>query len=185
MVEDIILDAKIRMNKSIEALKNELAKIRTGRANPGLLEHIVVPYYGTDTPLNQVSSISVADARTLTVTPFEKPLLGDIEKAILKSDLGLNPITSGENIRIPLPPLTEERRRDMTKQVKQIAESSRVSIRNVRRDMNQQFKELLHEKLVSEDENHKAEDKAQKVINDYVQQVDQICEQKEKDLMSL
>ncbi len=185
MTDDIIAEAKTRMNKSLDALRAELAKIRTGRAHPSLLEHIMVSYYGNDTPLNQVASISVTDARTLTISPWEKPLLADIEKAILKSDLGLNPVTSSDNIRIPMPPLTEERRIAMTKQVKQIAEASRVSIRNVRRDMNQQFKEMLHEKLLSEDESHKAEEKAQKVIDHYIQQADQIAKEKEQDLMSL
>ena len=185
MTDDIIQKARSRMDKSLDALKAELAKIRTGRAHPGLLEHIVVPYYGNDTLLNQVASVTVTDARTLTITPWEKPLIQDIEKAILKSGLGLNPVTSGENIRIPVPPLTEERRIAMTKQVKQIAETSRVSIRSVRRDMNQQFKELLNDKLLSEDESHKAEEKAQKVINDYISQVDKIAHGKEQDLMSL
>lgn len=185
MVEDIINDANERMAKSIEALKHALAKLRTGRAHPSLLEQVMVPYYGSDTPLSQVASVTVTDARTLQVSPWEKPMLAIVEKAIMQANLGVNPANNGEVIRIPLPPLTEDRRRDMTKLVGAEAESAKVAIRNIRRDMNSDFKQLEKEKEISEDDLRRAEDRAQKVTDKFVAEVDACVAQKEKDLMEI
>lgn len=185
MISDIHQDASTRMNKSIEALKHEFSKIRTGRAHPSLLDQINVSYYGTDTALSKVANIAVEDARTLTITPWEKNMVSVIEKAILKSDLGLNPNTNGMVIRIPLPPLTEQRRRDLVKVVKQEAENGRISIRNIRRDANHEIKEALKEKLVSEDEARAAEEKIQKLTDQYIKEVEKLLEAKEADLLSL
>jgi ribosome recycling factor len=185
MIEDIQKDADIRMGKSIEALKHDLTKLRTGRAHTSLLDHITVDYYGTETPLNQVATVSVAEARMLTVTPWEKNMVQAIEKAIMTSDLGLNPATSGTVIRVPLPPLTEERRRDMIKVVRQEGENAKVAIRNIRRDANGDFKDLLKDKEITEDEERQAEAAIQKLTDKYVAKVDEMLEAKEKDLLEL
>lgn len=183
MIDEILKDAEIRMGKTIEALKNDLSKMRTGRASTGLLEHITVSYYETDSPLNQVANVAVADARTLTVTPWDKGMVKSIEKAIMESGLGLNPVTAGEVIRVPLPPLTEERRKEMIKLVGHEAEASRVAIRNIRRDANGDFKTMLKEKEISEDEERKAEGQVQKLTDKKIAEVDAAFEAKEKDLM--
>lgn len=185
MIDEITEDAERRMQKSIEALKNELAKIRTGRAHPSLLDHITVDYYGSETALSQVANVSVEDARTLSITPWEKPMVKVIEKAIMNSDLGLNPATAGTVIRVPMPPLTEERRRDLVKVVRAEAEGSRVAIRNIRRDANSDFKSLQKEKEISEDEERGAQDGIQKLTDKYVAEVDSLLEKKEKDLMAI
>lgn len=185
MINDIISDAQTRMQKSIAALKNELSKLRTGRAHPSLLEHIRVSYYGSDTPLSQVAAITVENARMLTVTPWEKNIVADVEKAIMKSDLGLNPSTAGTVIRIPLPPLTEERRRDLAKVVREEAERARISIRNIRREANTDFKDLLKAKDISEDEERKAEADVQKVTDKFIAEVEVVATEKEKDLMEI
>lgn len=185
MINDIQQDAASRMGKSIEALKHEFSKIRTGRAHPSLLDQISVSYYGTDSSLSQVANIAVEDARTLTITPWEKNMVQVIEKAILKSDLGLNPATTGMTIRIPLPPLTEQRRRELVKVVKHEAENGRVAIRNIRRDANTAIKDALKEKLISEDDARNAEDKIQKITDQYVKEVEKLLEAKEADLLSL
>lgn len=185
MINDIKKDAETRMGKSVESLKTELSKLRTGRAHTSLLDHITVEYYGSQVPLNQVANISVADPRTLAVTPWEKPMVQKIEKAIMDSDLGLNPATAGEVIRVPLPALTEERRKDMIRVVRQEGESARVAIRNIRRDAISDFKSLLKEKEITEDEEHKAEDDMQKLTDKYIAKVDELLELKEKDLMEI
>ena len=185
MISDIHQDAATRMGKSIDALKHEFSKIRTGRAHPSLLDQISVSYYGTESSLSQVANIAVEDARTLTITPWEKAMVSVIEKAILKSDLGLNPATNGMVIRIPLPPLTEERRRDLVKVVRHEAENGRVAIRNIRRDANSEIKEALKEKLISEDEAHAAEEKIQKLTDQYIKEVEKLLENKEADLLSI
>ena len=185
MIEEITEDAKTRMGKSVEALKTELAKLRTGRAHPSLLDHITVDYYGAQTPLSQVANVAVEDARTLTVTPWEKSMVPVIEKAILESDLGLNPNTAGTVMRIPLPPLTEERRKDMIRIVRQEAEQARVAIRNIRRDANQHLKELTREKEISEDEERRAQEGIQKLTDRFIAEVDKLLEAKEKELMEI
>lgn len=185
MINDIKKDAETRMGKSVESLKSELTKLRTGRAHTSLLDHIMVEYYGSQVPLNQVANISVADARTLTVQPWEKPMVQKVEKAILESDLGLNPATAGEIIRVPLPALTEERRKDMIRLVRQEGENARVAIRNIRRDAISDFKSLLKEKEITEDEEHKAEDDMQKLTDKYIARVDEALDVKEKDLMEI
>jgi ribosome recycling factor len=185
MIDDIKAETADRMAKSVESLKHELVKLRTGRANPALLEHLTVPYYGTDTPLNQVASITVGDARTLVITPWEKQLVGAIEKAILASDLGLNPATAGTVIRIPLPPLTEERRRDLVKVVRHEGENARVAIRNIRRDANADLKDLLKEKEITEDDERRAQDAVQKLTDKYIGEVEKVLVTKEAELMEV
>ncbi|PPD04304.1 MAG: ribosome recycling factor [Methylobacter sp.] len=185
MISDIQQDAATRMAKSIEALKNEFSKIRTGRAHPSLLDQIVVSYYGTETALTQVANVAVEDARTLSITPWERNMVQAIEKAILKSDLGLNPSTNGVVIRIPLPPLTEDRRKALVKVVKNEAENGRVAIRNIRRDANTEIKEELKEKLISEDEARAGEEKIQKLTDQYIKEVEKLLEMKEADLLSI
>lgn len=185
MLEDIKKDAAERMAKCVVAYRNELKRMRTGRANTSLLEHIHVDYYGGEVPLSQVANVSVEDARTLTVVPWEKQMVPVIEKAIMKSDLGLTPATAGTVIRVPLPALTEERRRDLTKVVRHEAEGARVAIRNVRRDVMHELKDLLKEKLVSEDDDHRAQDEVQKLTDKYVAEVDQVLAEKEKELMQV
>jgi len=175
----------VRMQKSIDSLKGELAKVRTGRAHPSLLEHIMVDYYGSDTPLSQVASIGVEDARTLTITPWERPMVQAIEKAIMKSDLGLNPNSAGAVIRVPMPQLTEERRRDLVKVVRNEGENGKIAIRNIRRDANSDFKSLEKEKEISEDQERKAQDDIQKLTDKYVKEVDSLVDIKEKDLMKV
>jgi ribosome recycling factor len=185
MIEDIKKDADNRMRKSIDALKAELTKLRTGRAHTSLLDHITVDYYDNKTPLNQVASITVSDARTLTVVPWEKNMVSVIEKAIITSDLGLNPAVSGMNIRVPLPPLTEERRKDLVKVVRQEGENARVAIRNIRRDANNDLKALNKEKEITDDELRKAEDDMQKMTDKYVKEVETTLAAKEKDLLEI
>ncbi|HEX7045741.1 MAG TPA: ribosome recycling factor [Burkholderiales bacterium] len=184
-VDQIKKDAESRMAKSLEALRSDLGKIRTGRAHPGLLDHVRVDYYGTKTPLNQLANISAADARTLMVSPYDKNALPAIEKAIRESDLGLNPAAAGQTLRIPLPPLTEERRRDLTKHVHREGENAKVAIRNVRRDANQQLKELLKKKLISEDEDKRAEEGVQKVTDRFIAEVDKLVAAKEQEIMQI
>jgi ribosome recycling factor len=185
LVEDILEDANERMGKSLDSLQQAFSKIRTGRANPALLDGILVPYYGTDTPLNQVASISVEDARTLALSPWEKPMIPEIEKAILKSDLGITPVTSGDIVRVPLPPLTEENRRDLARQAKQEAENGRIAIRNIRRDAIADIRELVKEKMVAEDEARKAEERVQAHTDARVAEVDAALAAKETDLMEI
>jgi ribosome recycling factor len=185
MINDIQKDAESRMQKSIEAVKGELTKIRTGRAHPSLLNHVTVEYYGSEVPIGQVANIAVEDSRTLAVTPWEKPMVQAVEKAIMTSDLGLNPSTAGTVIRVPMPPLTEERRRDLTKVVKQEGEQGKVAIRNIRRDANSDIKSLLKEKDISEDEARGAEDSIQKITDKYIAEVDKLVEAKEQDLLSI
>lgn len=185
MINDIQQDASARMAKSIEAIQKAFSKIRTGRAHPSLLDQITVSYYGSDSPLSQVANVTVDDSRTLKVTPWEKSMVQAIEKAIMASDLGLNPATQGMVIRIPLPPLTEERRRDLVKIVKHEAEQGRISIRNIRRDANSEIKEALKEKLVSEDEARAGEEKIQKITDQYIKEVEKHLEEKEADLLSM
>lgn len=185
MLPEIKQDTRTRMNKSLEALRHELAKIRTGRAHPSLLEHVHVDYYGSDVPISQAASVAVEDARTLSVTPWDKTMVKVIEKAILTSDLGLNPNTAGQVIRIPLPPLTEERRVELGKVVHHEGENAKIAIRNIRRDANHHIKELLKNKDISEDEDHKAEIEIQDVTNLAVSKVDDIVAEKEKELLEI
>lgn len=185
MINDIRDDAKTRMGKSVESLKHELAKLRTGRAHPSLLDHIMVDYYGSEVPINQVASVTVGDPRTLVLTPWEKSMVSKVEKAILTSDLGLNPATAGEVIRVPMPALTEERRRDLVKVVGHEGENARVAIRNIRRDANHHLKELLKEKEISEDEERRAEENIQKLTDKFIQDVDQLLKDKEAELMEI
>lgn len=185
MIDDIKKDAEARMKKSIDALATHFNKIRTGRAHPSILDGITVSYYGSETPLNQVGNVVVEDARTLAISPWEKALVPDIEKAIMKSDLGLNPSTSGGLIRIPMPALTEETRKGFIKQARNEAESARVSIRNARRDALAQVKDLLKEKEISEDDEHKAQEDIQKLTNKYIEQVEKNLGEKEADLMKV
>lgn len=185
MINDIIKDSHTRMNKCVDAFKANLTKLRTGRANTSLLDHLTVDYYGSATPLNQVANISVEDARTLSVTPWEKTMVQAIEKAIMTSDLGLNPATAGTVIRIPLPPLTEERRRGLTKMVREEAEKARIAVRNIRRDAMSDFKDLLKEKEISEDDQRKADAEIQKITDKVIAEIDAVCGAKEKDLMAI
>jgi len=185
MLTEIQNDARVRMSKSLEALRHELAKIRTGRAHPSLLEHVHVDYYGSEVPIGQAASVTVEDARTLSVSPWDKNMVQPIEKAILKSDLGLNPATAGQVIRIPLPPLTEERRRELGKVVHHEGENAKIAIRNIRRDANHHIKELLREKEISEDAERKAESEIQDVTNTAVIKVDEIVAEKEKEILEI
>ena len=185
MISDIQQDASARMVKSIEALQKAFTKIRTGRAHPSLLDQINVTYYGSESPLSQVANVSVEDSRTLKVVPWEKGMVQAIEKAIMSSGLGLNPATQGTVIRIPLPALTEERRRDLVKIVKNEAEQGRVAIRNIRRDANAAIKDALKEKLISEDDARQAEEKVQKLTDQYIKEVEKLLEEKEADLLSM
>ncbi len=178
-------DAESRMQKSIEALHTELGRLRSGRASPGLVEHIQVDYYGQQTPLSQIASVVAENARTLLITPWEKPMMGVIEKAIMAANLGLNPSNAGTAIRIPLPPLTEERRRDLVKVVKEEAESARVAVRNLRRDANSQVKDLLKSKEINEDDEHRAEASIQKLTDKYIATIDSVVSAKEADLMAV
>ena len=185
MIEDIKKDAEKRMHRTVETLNDELSRMRTGRAHTSLLEHITVDYYGTSTPLNQLSNIAVDDPRTLSVTPWDKSSIPAVEKAIMNADLGLNPVTAGTVIRVPLPPLTEERRKEYVRMVRHEAENARVAVRNIRRDANHHAKQLLKEKEISEDEERKAEDAIQVLTDKFVAEVDKVLEQKEKDLMEV
>ena len=183
MINEIKQDAQARMEKSLEALKSHISKIRTGRAQPSLLDGLQVEYYGSPTPLRQVANVVAEDARTLAVNVFDKSLIGVVEKAILTSDLGLNPSSAGTTIRVPLPPLTEERRRDLIKIVKSEGEQGKIAVRNVRRDANDQIKALLKDKEISENEQHKAEEEIQKLTDSYVKKVDEVLAAKEKELL--
>lgn len=185
MIEDFKKDARERMAKAVEALGHAFNKIRTGRAHPSLVEGLQISYYGVDTPLNQVANINVQDARTLAITPWEKNMVPEIEKAIMKSDLGLNPSTAGTVIRVPMPPLTEETRKGFIRQARSEAESARISIRNIRRDVLSDFKELLKEKEISEDEERKAQDDVQKITDKYIAKVEASLADKEKDLLEI
>ena len=185
MIEDIKKDAGERMQKSVSALNNTMAKIRAGRAHTSLLDHVLVPYYGSDVALSQVANVGIEDSRTLTVTPWEKPMLSVVEKAIMNSDLGVNPNSAGMTIRIPIPPLTEERRRDLVKVARSDAEGARIAIRNIRRDANSTLKELLKEKEISEDAERGAGDVIQKITDDVMKQVDRVLADKEAALMEV
>ena len=185
MINDIKADAKSRMEKSLEALGHAFAKIRTGRAHPSILDAVRVDYYGSDVPVSQVANISVEDGRTLAVTPWEKSMVGEIEKAIMKSDLGLNPATAGEVIRVPMPALTEETSKGYPKQARAEAEQSKVSVRNIRRDALADVKELLKEKEITEDDDRRAGDEIQKLTDDMVKRIDQLLQDKEADLMEV
>ncbi|ANO51081.1 ribosome recycling factor [Woeseia oceani] len=185
MINDLKKDAAERMDKSVHALKQELTKLRTGRAHTSLLDHITVEYYGSEVPLSQVANINVEDSRTLTVTPWEKPMVQAIEKAIMNSNLGLNPMSAGTVIRVPLPALTEERRKDMIRVVRQEAEGGRVAIRNIRRDVLGDIKDLQKEKLISEDDERRAQDEIQGITDKYIARVDEVLAEKEKDLMEI
>jgi ribosome recycling factor len=185
VIEEITDDAEQRMSKTIEALESAFSRIRTGRAHPGILNGLLVSYYGNDTPINQMANVAVEDGRTLLITPWEKSSVGAIEKAILKSDLGLNPSTASENIRLPMPPLTEENRRDLTKVAKSEAEHARVGIRNIRRDANNDLKEYLKEKEITEDDERKGSELVQKLTDAKIKKVDSMLETKESDLMEI
>ena len=185
MLADIKTDARSRMSKSLEALRHELAKIRTGRAHPSLLEHVSVDYYGSEVPISQAATVAIEDARTLSVTPWDKSMVPVIEKAILSSDLGLNPTTAGNVIRIPLPPLTEERRIELGKVVHHEGENTKIAIRNIRRDANHHIKDLLKEKEITEDEERHAEQEIQDLTNLAVNKVDEIVAEKEKELLEI
>jgi ribosome recycling factor len=180
---DVRTVAEQKMHKSVEALKQDLGKVRTGRVHTGLLDHIVVDYYGNPTPIPQIGSVSLLDARTLAVTPWEKTLLSAVEKAIRDSDLGLNPASDGERVRVPMPPLTEERRRDLIKVVRHEAETARVAIRNIRRDANNHLKEMFKKKEIPEDQERKAQDEVQKLTDRHIGEIDKILQQKEADLL--
>jgi ribosome recycling factor len=185
MIDDIKKDANERMGKSVEALRHELAKIRTGRAHPSLLDHIKVSYYGSEVPVNQVANVAVEDARTLTVTPWERNMVAVVEKALIQSDLGINPNTAGTVIRVPMPPLTEERRRDLQRVARHEAEQARVAVRNIRRDANQQLKELVKEKMISDDDERRGQELVQKLTDRFVSDIDRVLEEKEADLMAI
>lgn len=185
MIDDIKKDAAGRMAKSVESLSGELAKIRTGRAHPSLLDHITVSYYGADTPLKQVASVTAEDARTLAVQPWEQGLVKAVEKAIMESDLGLNPNTAGNVIRVPIPPLTEERRRDLIRVVRHEAEQAKVAVRNIRRDANNDLKALVKEKLISEDDERRGQEIIQKLTDQHIKEVDDLVAEKEQELLTI
>lgn len=185
MIADIKKTTESKMQKTVEALKHDLAKVRTGRAHTGLLDHIMVDYYGSPTQLSQVASVSLIDARTIGVQPWEKSMIGKVEKAIRDSDLGLNPATNGDVIRVPMPMLTEERRKDLTKVVRTEAEGARVSVRNVRRDANNDLKVLLKDKDISEDDERRGQEEVQKLTDKYIAEIDKLLVEKEKDLMTV
>ena len=185
MLEDIKKDAVERMQKCVLALRNELKRLRTGRAHPSLLEHIRVDYYGNEVPLNQVANIALEDSRTITVTPWEKQMVAAVEKAIMKSDLGLMPNSAGTVIRVPMPALTEERRKDLTKVVRHEAENARVAVRNVRRDVMSELKDMVKEKLLSQDDDRRAQDEIQKLTDKHVAEIDQVLAEKEKEVMQI
>ncbi|MGI9332212.1 MAG: ribosome recycling factor [Gammaproteobacteria bacterium] len=183
--DDIKKDASTRMGKSVETLRHELAKVRTGRAHASLLDHVTINYYGQEVPLNQAATVNAEDARTLAVTPWEKKMVPDVEKAIMNAGLGLNPVTSGEIVRVPLPALTEERRKEMIKVVRQEAEATRVAVRNVRRDANQHLKALIKDEALAKDAEHRAEAEIQKLTDSYIERVDAVLKEKEADLLSV
>lgn len=185
MVSDVKKTAEQKMQKSLTALEADFGKVRSGRPHTGLLDHITVDYYGTPTPIKQLANVTLADARTIGVVPWDKKMSSAIEKAIRDSDMGLNPMTAGEMVRVPMPPLTEERRKDLTKIVKSEAETARIAIRNARRDANNQLKELLKDKLIAEDDDRRAQDDIQKLTDQYIAQVDQLLQTKEAELMAI
>jgi ribosome recycling factor len=185
MIADIKKNTESKMQKSLEALKNDLAKVRTGRAHTGLLDHIQVEYYGSMVPLTNVANVTLVDARTISVQPWEKPMVAKVEKAIRDSDLGLNPATQGELIRVPMPALTEERRRELTKVVKHEGENAKVAVRNLRRDANAHLKDGVKSKDISEDDERRAQDDIQKLTDKYVAEIDKMLAQKESELMAV
>jgi ribosome recycling factor len=185
MLQEIKKDAGERMSKSVQLLRAELKKLRTGRAHTSLLDHITVEYYGAQVPLSQVANVGVEDSRTLTITPWERQMVQTVEKAIMTSDLGLNPNTAGNVIRVPLPPLTEERRRDMGKVVRHEGENAKVAIRNIRRDALHQVKELLKEKDITEDDDRRAQDEIQQLTDKHIETVDKVVEEKEQELLEV
>ena len=184
MIDDIIADADERMQKSLVSLDDAFKKIRTGRAHPAILDSVMVSYYGTDTPLNQLANVTVEEGRSLIVSPWEKPMIGEVEKAIMKSDLGLNPSNNGDTIRVPMPALTEETRKEYTKQAKAEAENARIAIPNIRRDANSDIKDLEKEKEISEDEQRRAEEQIQKITDKHIATVESSFQTKEADLLS-
>ena len=183
MIDDLKKDGEQRMRKSVEALKEEFKRLRTGRAHTGLLEHITVEYYGSRVPISQAATVSVEDARTLLVSPWEKQMVPAVEKAILTSDLGLTPVTAGLAIRVPLPPMTEERRKEMARVVRSETETGRVSVRNIRRDILSDVKDLLKEKLITQDDERQAQDEVQQLTDKYVARMDGLLKDKEKEIM--
>jgi len=183
MIDDIKKDAALRMGKSVDALKEEFKRLRTGRAQTGLLEHVTVEYYGSEVPISQAATVTVEDARTLAVSPWEKQMVAAIEKAILTSDLGLTPMTAGAVIRVPLPPMTEERRKELVRVVRNETEAGRVAVRNIRRDVLGDVKDLLKEKLITEDDDHRAHDEIQKLTDKYVAEMDGLLQEKEAEIM--
>lgn len=185
MLNDIKKDAQARMAKSIDALRHTLVKVRTGRASTALVEHLKVNYYGSDVPLSQVATVTISDSRSLTITPWEKQIVGAVEKAILASDLGLTPNTAGTTIRLNLPALTEERRKELSKVVHGEGEDTKVAIRNIRRDANQQIKDLLKDKQITEDDERRAEDEIQKLTDKSIKDVDDVVKAKEQELMAV
>ncbi|MBV8666192.1 MAG: ribosome recycling factor [Burkholderiaceae bacterium] len=184
-VVDVKKSADQRMQKSIETLKSDLAKVRTGRAHVGILDHVMVDYYGSPTALSQVANLTLIDARTIGVQPWEKKMIATIEKAIRESDLGLNPSTHGDMVRVPTPPLTEERRKEMVKLVKSEAEDAKIAIRNIRRDANEALKKLVKDKVCSEDDERRAQDDVQKLTDKFVQEVDKLVAEKEKEVLTV
>ena len=185
MVEDIQKDAERRMGKSVQTLEGEFRRLRTGRAHTGLLEHILVEYYGSEVPISQVATLAVEDARTLTVTPWEKEMAPIVEKVILTSDLGLTPVSAGTVIRVPIPAMTEERRKDLVRVVRNEAEASRVAVRNVRRDVLGDIKELLNDKLITKDDDHRVRDEIQKITNRYIDNINNLLKDKEAEIMEV
>ena len=185
MLEDINQEANERMQKSVDAFKSNLSKIRTGRASPDILDSISLDYYGTDTPLKQLSNISVEDSQTLSISPWEEKFIPEIEQAIAKANIGLNPVTTGNVIRIPLPPLTEERRVDLTKQVKSEEEQAKISVRNIRRDSIHDLKDFLNEKMISEDYFHKGQSDIQNITDQMIQNIESLSNGKQKELMTI
>ncbi|WP_428101737.1 ribosome recycling factor [Candidatus Rariloculus sp.] len=183
MIEDVKKEAAQRMRRSVESLEGEFRRLRTGRANVGLLEHVSVEYYGSQVPINQVATLSVEDARTLTVTPWERPMVAVVERAILNSDLGLTPMSAGNVIRVPLPAMTEERRKELVRVVRAGAETGRIAIRNIRRDALSSIKEMLKEKMITEDDDHRAHDEVQKITDRFVADVDALLKEKETEIM--
>ena len=185
MIEDIYKDAEKRMDKTISVMRENFSKIRTGRASSSLLDHVTVEYYGTEVPLNQAANVSVDDARTISITPWEKTMVQPIEKAIMMADLGLNPSTAGQVIRVVLPPLTEDRRKDLVKVVRAEAEDGRVAVRNIRRDANSDLKELLNEKEISADDQHAGEQRIQQLTDKHIARIDSLLEDKEQEIMTV
>ncbi|HET7312846.1 ribosome recycling factor [Salinisphaera sp.] len=185
MIDDIYADARQRMDKTVSVMRENFSKIRTGRASASLLDHVTVDYYGVEVPLNQAANVATEDARTISVMPYEKSMVQKVEKAIMTADLGLNPSTAGQVIRVVLPPLTEERRRDLVKVIRAEAEDARVAVRNVRRDANADLKELVKEKEITEDDQHAGEDRVQKVTDQHVELIDSLLQEKEQELMTV